>query len=145
MGKFATVLNEIMERKELTGAELSEASGLLPSLISTLRSGERDWLSNSDMEKLLAAISNGTDRAELLKARLLDQMVGPGSELLDVVVRTGYEAEALHDRKRNAVRLPSRYRKAIDCIETALQDDHDLQELILYLAKIYCRPKEKHK
>jgi transcriptional regulator with XRE-family HTH domain len=124
-----------MERRNLTGAALSETSGVDPAQISRLRNGERDWIDHHDLKALLGALPDPGDRAELLRARLLDENVGPGSELIDIVIRN--PSLALHDRPEARVRLPARHRKALEAIALGMESDENLRELIYYLAEIY--------
>lgn len=84
-----------MDDHGYTGKQLAEKCGMQPSLISRIKTGEQKYVAKDDLAKLTACFlrnqhtgeSTPYDPAQLVRAHLLDEKVGVGSELVDVTIK----------------------------------------------------------
>lgn len=88
MSYFGEALTELLERKKMTAALLSELSGVDQASISRYRKGERTWVSPEDLASIAKVASEDPqDRAALIKAHLRDECHGPGADLIEIGIR----------------------------------------------------------
>lgn len=72
----------------MTQTELAKATGLSQAHISRLLSDDQRSVSLEDLRNIATNISTkDQERAELIRSHLLDENVGPGSDLIDIIIR----------------------------------------------------------
>lgn len=90
MAYFSHKLQELLDRNEMSQTDLARSTGLSQAHISRLLSDDQKSVSLADLENITINISSKPqERAELIRSHLLDECVGPGSELIDIVIREG--------------------------------------------------------
>jgi transcriptional regulator with XRE-family HTH domain len=76
------------EQRGLNQAELARRAGLSRSYISRLMSGENADLSDQNFVAILKVFSSDPRaQAELVGARCMDVRIGPGSELVEILIK----------------------------------------------------------
>ncbi len=89
MSYLSIALQRQAERRHLKQADLARVSGLSSSYVSRLVTGGSHELSDENFTALLKIFAPDTlAQAELVAARCLDARVGPGSDLVEVRVKT---------------------------------------------------------
>ena len=88
MSYLSVALQRRAERRQLNQSDLAKLSGISRSYISRLFSGVAQELSDDNFIAVLKVFAaDPAAQAELVAARCMDARVGPGSELVDIVVR----------------------------------------------------------
>lgn len=129
MSYFGTCLDELMKRKRLTGADLARLSGVGQPMISRYKTGEQQWVDPADLGRLAKAISSDpAEQAELVRARLLDECHGPGSELVRIEIAT--KARQDEPPSHHQVKLPPELENAINTIREWVMKDTRVREII---------------
>jgi len=91
---LSQTLQSVLDRNDLSAADLARKGQLQQSLLSRLRSGKRFTLTKVNFQRLLGAFSNKQDQADLVAAHLEDERFGPGSEFVKIFIeRTGGKLE----------------------------------------------------
>src|SRR5262249_53999681 len=94
MSYFRVALQREMERRRLTQLELARHSGLSKSYMSRLLSGNHAELSDENFAAILKVFSSDKRaQAEIVAARCMDARTGPGSELVEISIKTAARAE----------------------------------------------------
>ena len=89
MSYFRVALQRESERRRLSQTDLARVAGLSRSYISRLMSGESAELSDENLVAILKVFSaDARAQAELVAARCMDARVGPGSELVEIGIKT---------------------------------------------------------
>lgn len=89
MSYLSVALQRRVEHRQLNQSDLAKLSGISKSYISRLFSGEFQALSDENFTALLKVFSADPQaQAELVAARCMDARVGPGSELVEIAVKT---------------------------------------------------------
>ncbi len=89
MSYLSIALQRQAERRHLKQADLARVSGLSSSYVSRLVTGGSHELSDENFTALLKIFAPDTlAQAELVAARCLDARVGPGSDLVEVRVKS---------------------------------------------------------
>ncbi|MDR3458068.1 MAG: helix-turn-helix transcriptional regulator [Verrucomicrobiae bacterium] len=102
MSYLSTALKRRAERRQLNQSDLAKLSGISRSYMSRLFSGEFQELSDENFIGLLKVFATEPEaQAELVAARCMDARVGPGSELVEIMVKATSRPAA------NAARLPA--------------------------------------
>lgn len=90
MSFFSQKLKELLDRKELTQSDLFRLTRLSTAHISNLVNDVQPRVSLEDMQLIAVNITHDPkERAELVRAHLMDECVGPGSELVEVRIKGG--------------------------------------------------------
>lgn len=138
MSYFAAKLAGLLESKKMRASELSRISDINDALISRWINGQQKFVSNGDLAALCASISSDPrDRAELIRAHLLDEMAGPGSELIEIHIK-GQSAQELKDDRilYRAGALPLKLMRAFEILAREAITDADVRAVILGLANV---------
>lgn len=93
MAYFSTQLDSILRKNKQLGrtpsnqTELAGSTGLSQAHISRLISEDQPSISADDLKNICTNVSHdNAERAELIRAHLLDRSVGPGSELIAISI-----------------------------------------------------------
>ena len=96
---FSNKLKEILDKEGLSQSDLSRTTGLSTAHISNLVNDVQPRVSLEDLEVIAINVSSDDKvRAELIRAHLQDENVGPGSELIDIRISGTNRTGALYDR-----------------------------------------------
>lgn len=134
MSNFGAKISEILERRKLRASELARLSGLTEALISRWVNGQQTFVSHQDLAALVAAISDiQKERAEIIRAHLLDEIHGPGCELIDVRIR-GAGSTPREESAR--VALPLKIQRALEILGKEAVGDADVRQVLLGLANL---------
>jgi transcriptional regulator with XRE-family HTH domain len=88
MSHLQHTLLRCAERRGWNQSDLARQSGISRSYISRLCSGEAHELSDANFVAILNAFApDSAAQADLIAARCQDVRIGPGAELVDVLVR----------------------------------------------------------
>jgi transcriptional regulator with XRE-family HTH domain len=137
MSYFGNALQALLTRKNMRGVRLAELSGVSQPAISRYIRGDQSFVAHEDLEAITGAISNNpADRAELIRAHLLDECHGPGSELIDIAISGVPTKEAA---SRHNVKLPEHLEHALAAIREHLEKDKNLREIIEGLGNLLTR------
>jgi transcriptional regulator with XRE-family HTH domain len=86
---LSTALQRHSERRRITQNDLAKFCGISPSYISRFFSSVAGEMSNDHFLAVLKAFATEpATQAELVAARCMDVRVGPGSELVEIRVKT---------------------------------------------------------
>jgi transcriptional regulator with XRE-family HTH domain len=143
MSNFGAKLAELLERKQMSAADLSRQTKISDAQISKWTNAKQSFVSTADLAALCDTIStDAREQAELIRARLLDEFQDcPGSELIDVRILSGAEGRALRlDQPPYRVPLPPHLQRAFDIVIPESVTDPDVRDLILGMAGILSRP-----
>lgn len=112
MSYFALKFREILDRRDLSQSDIASLTGLSTAHISNLIKDVQPRISLDDLALVAANISDDKhERAELIRAHLLDENVGDGSELIEILISGGRsKASSLHDRPSRPPMAPHKER-----------------------------------
>jgi transcriptional regulator with XRE-family HTH domain len=87
---FGQKLEHLTARFQVTGSEIAKRAGISAAQFSKWKRGEQTSISKEDFSNLCYAFSDDElIHADLLRAHLLDECVGPGSEIIRIEVDGG--------------------------------------------------------
>ncbi|HYE29958.1 MAG TPA: helix-turn-helix transcriptional regulator [Methylomirabilota bacterium] len=130
-GYFAAALKSLMERYDLKQADIARKTGLSAPQISRYISGVQKYISPEDMNALVRAMTiDPLEQAELVRAHLLDECCGPGSDMIDIVIRNAPKKAA------GEVEIPwtAEGRKALSALIKASADNPSIERIFVDLA-----------
>lgn len=131
MSKFGTTLKALMEQNHRSAAELSRITGINQSSFSRWIKGDQGSIALADFERVAPAVSSAPEQqAQLLRALLLDNCSGPGSDLLEITIRNA-PAE-LHD-----IPMPTGLKDALAALGDWAKDDDEVRQVVTHLANIW--------
>lgn len=136
MSNFGAKLEELLEKRKMSAAELSRATGISDALLSKWINGQQRFVSPEHMELLTAAISSqASEQAELIRAHLLDENVGQGSQLIDIhILGSG---QVLHDSgPAYKVVPPLKIQRALEVLGREAITDADIRGILISLASL---------
>lgn len=135
MSYFGNTLKELLDRKGMKAVRLAELAGISQPTVSRYINGDQVWVSEEDVTRLAVAISDDPkEQAELIRGRLLDVKVGPGSELVRVEVVGSSSGKT--PSQECVLRLPDDLEAALLIIcENAIRDA-DVRDVVLGLANL---------
>jgi transcriptional regulator with XRE-family HTH domain len=88
MSYLSIALQRRAERRQLNQSDLAKLSGISRSYISRLFSGVSSELSDENFVAVLKVFAaDPSAQAEIIAARCMDARVGPGSELVEIMVK----------------------------------------------------------
>lgn len=88
MSYFSTALNRISEQNGFKQADIARESGLSRSHVSRLFNGDQKAIYDPDMAAILRVFhKDPRDQAELIAARCMDVRIGPGAELVEIMIK----------------------------------------------------------
>jgi transcriptional regulator with XRE-family HTH domain len=130
MSYFAEELQRQMLGKNLKQSELAEISGISQAQVSKWLRGEQISVSEDQMSALSAAIGDdAVQHAELLRAHLLDEQKGLGSQLIRIEIDSPHVLSAPKKARTKG-------EKAMEFLATERHQNRDLNELLIDLARV---------
>lgn len=133
MSYFGAKLNEYLEANGMKQTQLASMTGISQGQISIIVNGEQRWVSPETMELICNAFPISTkEKAELIRAHLLDECHGPGSELIEIKIAG--KPPAFYDKPEP---LAPGIEKALDIIRKNTHNK-ELRDILISLAKLCC-------
>lgn len=138
MSYFSTALKRIAERNELRQADIVRESGLTRSHVSRLFKGDQKMVYDVDVSAILRVFrSNPHDQAELVAARCMDVRTGPGSDLVEITIKS--EGQAQHsgrERDIQEVELSHETERAFAWLRSQCPINADLENHLVGYARL---------
>lgn len=129
MSHLAEELARQLAAHSLNSLQLAERSGISASQIYKWANSTQTSIDEDQLTALAPALSPNTeDHASLVRAHLLDEKFGPGSELVRVEIDG---SDLLKDRPR----MQTKREQAISFLSRESLTNRDLQELLIDLAR----------
>lgn len=129
MSYFGTTLKELLQRKGMKAVRLAELSNVSQPTVSRYIRGDQTWVSPDDLVALAEAISNDPkEQAELIRAHLLDECKGPGSQLIDI--RIDNEPGAGRPMPSQAFPLPEDLEQCFTVLRQWVIKDRNVREVV---------------
>ena len=145
MSYLRIALQRCAERRRLSQSDLARASGISTSYLSRLFSGQFHELSDVNFVALLQAFAAEPQaQAELVAARCLDARVGPGSERVEITVRTPQPKAEIATRPFHEfpeVELTHETERAFAWLRTQCPVNPDLEQHLVGYARMLGMPK----
>lgn len=130
MSHLSEALTRQFELKELSQASVAERSGISQAQISKWVNSDQTSISDDQLSALAIALSDDpSEHAALVRAHLLDECFGPGSELIRIEID---HPSVLKDRPRPR----SKGEKALAFLAEERHRNRDLNDLLIDLAKV---------
>lgn len=130
MSHFSEELIRQFELRRLSQASAAERSGISQAQISKWVNSDQTSISDEQLTALALALSDeSADHVALVRAHLLDEKFGPGSELVRIEID---DSTALNDRPRPR----SKGEKALHFLAEERLRNRDLNDLLIDLAKV---------
>lgn len=137
MSNFGVKLAELLERRGMRASELSRVTGINDGLISKWINGQQKFVSNDDLANLTTGISPITkERAELIRAHLLDEIAGDGRELIEIRIKGQSGTAVKEDSAPYTVALPLKLQRAFEILAREVVSDSDVRAVVLGLANM---------
>lgn len=133
---LANVLAELLKKEDLSPAEASKRTGIHASLFSRWLGGDLPMKQTHFNQLCTLIFTEPKDQALLLKARLEGDVMGPGSDLIEIRVK----GEPHHRSEKTTdtfSKLDPKTRKAMEAINANLATDKKLREIIHSLARYF--------
>lgn len=109
---------------------IAAKSGLTRSLLYLWKSGDQTTINETQLQALAPALSHdASDHAAIVRAHLLDETFGPGSELVAIHITGPQEL-------RDAPRARSRGEQALNYLAQERLSNRDLNDLLIDLARV---------
>jgi transcriptional regulator with XRE-family HTH domain len=136
MSYLSVALQRRIERRQLSQSDVAKLSGISKSYISRLFSGEFHELSDTNFTALLKVFTADPQaQAELVAARCMDARVGPGSELVEIMVKKS-GATAAAARPAPEVELSAETERAFAWLRSQCPLNPDLEKHLVGYAKL---------
>jgi len=136
MSYLSVALQRRIERRQLTQSDVAKLSGISKSYISRLFSGEFHELSDANFTALLKVFTADPQaQAELIAARCMDVRVGPGSELVEIMVKKSGASPAV-SRPAPEVELSAETERAFAWLRSQCPLNPDLEKHLVGYAKL---------
>jgi DNA-binding Xre family transcriptional regulator len=142
MSNFATALDTLMVQKELNQAKLAHLSGIPQAQISRFINTPNQWISDEDFERLCKVFTKPIEQANLIHARLLDNMASmkvPGAKLVNIQIAG--ENQIKEEAAPYQTKLPPKLDKDIQTVIEHIGTDRLVREMISSLA-VHLRRKQ---
>lgn len=128
MSYFGNALAELLNRKNMKAVRLAELTGVGQPTISRYINGDQTWVGPEDLDMLASGISeNPAEQAELIRAHLLDECHGPGSQLIEISV-SGQPVREQQTSYR--VKLPKELEEALATIREYVIKDKNVRDVV---------------
>lgn len=109
---------------------IAAKSGLTRSLLYLWKSGDQTTINEAQLQALAPALSDSSaDHAAIVRAHLLDETFGPGSELVSITIKGAEEL-------RDAPKPRSRAEQALHYLQQERLINRDLNDLLIDLARV---------
>ena len=137
MSYLSIALQRQAERRHLKQADLARVSGLSSSYVSRLVTGGSHELSDENFTALLKIFAPDTlAQAELVAARCLDARVGPGSDLVEVRVKTPPKTAAAEPDVQEQIHLSPETERAFAFLRSQCPLSSELEKHLLGYARL---------
>ena len=140
MSYLSIALQRRAERRQLNQSDLAKQSGISRSYISRLFSGVSSELSDENFIAVLRVFAaDPAVQAEIIAARCMDVRVGPGSELVEIRVKTvepGAKKIAPFGTDFPDVELSHETERAIAWLRSQCPVNPDLEKHLVGYAKL---------
>lgn len=134
MSKIAHEIETLKTELGWNQTELAAQSGIDVATLSRLRTGERQ-ISFDDVKRI-RCIAPGIWPARILKARLLDEVSGPGSKQISIAIRDEPACAVMRDDSPPYLaNLSPKVDKALKRIAANVNSDAKLRDVVLFLAQ----------
>lgn len=135
VSRFTRAYDGALAAAQLTRADAASRAGIHPSTLSRIMAEEID-ASPDHVERMLAALSDRSDRLHCLREYLLDQT--PSDYRDGLAISFGLVEESTPRKHADPLQ------KALHALENAATEDSDLQRLIIDLAKVVSPPPRRN-
>lgn len=133
MGYFGNKLAELIAVNQTSQSELAKRTGLSQAHISRLISDDQRAVSLEDLKLISVNLTaQPFQRAELVRAHLLDRCHGPGSDLIEIRI-AGENSSGV---RPGPVPLPAKIERVFERLRANYQDKR-LQTILEGLAALY--------
>jgi DNA-binding Xre family transcriptional regulator len=140
MSNFGAKLAEMLERRKMSQTELARTANLSDALISKWMTGQQSFVSQQYLANICLSISpNPSERAEIIRAHLLDEMTGPGSEMIDISIKGRISSVKTADQSGRSA-LPLRMQRMLEILGRESLTNADLRGILHGLAEMLTRP-----
>jgi len=137
MSNFGAKLAELLARNKMRAAELARITNLNDSLVSKWINGQQVFVSNSDLAKITGAISAlPKEQAELIKAHLMDEMSGPGSEMIEIRIKGQVSLAQKESATPYVTPLPLKIQRALEILGREAVTDADVRGILISMAHL---------
>lgn len=134
MSFLSVKLAELMRNTGLKTSDLARSSGIDDSRISRWLTDKQLHITPADLENLCAVLCpTKRDKADLLRAHLLDSCVGPGADLIQIQI-TGSDHLPIQDSRQ--IPLAPDLEEAFAILRANIQD-RELQKILISLAELF--------
>ena len=137
MSYLSIALQRQAQRRHLKQADLARASGLSKSYISRLVGGESHELSDQNFVALLRIFAPDTlAQAELVAARCLDARVGPGADLVEILVKPPGKTVAVEPEFQQGVHVSPETERAFAFLRARCPLSSELEKHLVGYARL---------
>jgi len=136
MSYLSIALQRRAERRQLNQSDLAKLSGISKSYISRLFSGVSSELSDENFIAVLKVFAaDPAGQAEIIAARCMDARVGPGSELVEIMVKKSGASPAV-SRPAPEIELSAETERAFAWLRSQCPLNPDLEKHLVGYAKL---------
>ena len=136
MSYLSIALQRRAERRQLNQSDLAKLSGISKSYISRLFSGVSSELSDENFIAVLKVFATDpAAQAEIIAARCMDARVGPGSELVEIMVKKSNPSPTA-SRPAPEIELSAETERAFAWLRSQCPLNPDLEKHLVGYAKL---------
>jgi transcriptional regulator with XRE-family HTH domain len=136
MSYLSIALQRRAERRQLNQSDLAKQSGISRSYISRLFSGVSSELSDENFIAVLKVFAaDPAAQAEIIAARCMDARVGPGSELVEIMVKKSGPSPTA-SRLAPEIELSAETERAFAWLRSQCPLNPDLEKHLVGYAKL---------
>jgi transcriptional regulator with XRE-family HTH domain len=136
MSYLSIALQRRAERRQLNQSDLAKLSGISKSYISRLFSGVSSELSDENFIAVLKVFAaDPAAQAEIIAARCMDARVGPGSELVEIMVKKS-NPSPIASRPAPEIELSAETERAFAWLRSQCPLNPDLEKHLVGYAKL---------
>jgi transcriptional regulator with XRE-family HTH domain len=136
MSYMGLALQRIAQENGRTQKEIAQAANVAPSQLNRLFSGSQTSVTNEDFAAIVAATARtNRERAEIIAARMRDCQVGPGAELIEIVIRGKEKKDERDPFNFGQAELPHEQEKALAFLRSQIPSNPALGELFVNHAR----------
>ena len=137
MSYLSIALQRRAERRQLNQSDLAKLSGISRSYISRLFSGVSSELSDENFIAVLKVFATDpAAQADIIAARCMDARVGPGSELVEITVKTSEAKAKMTPAVFPSVELSHETERAFAWLRSQCPLNPDLEKHLIGYAKL---------
>ena len=137
MSYLSTALNRTLDRYQWKQADVARETGLTRSHISRVFNGDQRTMADEDFVVVLRAFRRDPrDQAELVAARCMDALVGPGADLVEISIKGQSPVAAGARAELPDVPLSHETERAFDWLRRLCPVNADLEQHIVGYARL---------